>query len=76
MQKYTLIFGLLVLLSSLNAQIINDAQKARLCNEYFNNGEFKKAAECFKDLHEKDKVQDYYYDRYLISLTERQPPIK
>ena len=70
MQKYTLIFGLLVLLSSLNAQIINDAQKARLCNEYFNNGEFKKAAECFKDLHEKDKVQDYYYDRYLISLTE------
>jgi tetratricopeptide (TPR) repeat protein len=70
MQKYTLIFGLLVLLPSLNAQIINDAQKARLCNEYFNNGEFKKAAECFKDLHEKDKVQDYYYDRYLISLTE------
>ena len=66
---YLIIIAVSTILTA-NAQIINDAQKARLCNEYFNNGEFKKAAECFKDLHEKDKVQDYYYDRYLISLTE------
>ena len=66
---YSIIIAISTILTA-NAQIINDAQKARLCNEYFNNGEFKKAAECFKDLHEKDKVQDYYYDRYLISLTE------
>lgn len=66
---YSIIIAVSTILTA-NAQIINDAQKARLCNEYFNNGEFKKAAECFKDLHEKDKVQDYYYDRYLISLTE------
>lgn len=66
---YIIIISVSTILTA-NAQIINDAQKARLCNEYFNNGEFKKAAECFKDLHEKDKVQDYYYDRYLLSLTE------
>ena len=38
--------------------------------EYFKNGEFEKAAECFKDLHEADKTNDLYYDRYLSCLME------
>ncbi len=59
-------------LSNSNAQGNADAQKARLCNEYYNNGEFQKAAECFKDLHEKDRVQDFYYQKYLECLLELQ----
>ena len=72
MQKYILIFGLLFIVSFISAQVNSDVQKARLCNEYYNNGEFQKAAECYKDLHEKDKVQDYYYQRLLACLLELQ----
>jgi tetratricopeptide (TPR) repeat protein len=75
MSKYLFqftIIGLFLTAFSINAQVNSDAQKARLCNEYYNNGEFQKAAECFKDLHEKDKVQDFYYDKYLSCLLELQ----
>lgn len=48
----------------------NTAQKARLCLEYYKNGEFEKAAECFKDIHERDRTQDFYYERYLGCLME------
>ncbi len=69
MYRYSLLLFLLTILSfGIFAQ--SDAQKARLCLEYYKNGEFEKAAECFKDLHEKDRTQDYYYERYLICLNE------
>ena len=48
----------------------NTAQKARLCLEYYKSGEFEKAAECFKDIHERDRAQDFYYERYLGCLME------
>lgn len=71
MLKYISIFIIVSFsIAALKAQVQNDAQKARLCMEYYKNGEFAKAAECFKDLHEKDKTQDYYYERYLSCLLE------
>lgn len=48
------------------------AQDPRLGREYFSNGEFEKAAEIYQQLHEKDRKQDYYYERYLTTLMELQ----
>jgi tetratricopeptide (TPR) repeat protein len=48
------------------------AQDPRLAREYFSNGEFEKAAEIYEQLHEKDRKQDYYYERYLTTLLELQ----
>ena len=73
MQKYIIfLFGFIPFSLSIQAQVPvdNSAQKVRLCMEYFKNGEFEKAAECFKDLHEADKTNDLYYDRYLSCLME------
>jgi len=73
MQKYILLsFSFIFLALSVAAQrpADNSAQKYRLCLEYFKNGEFEKAIECFKDLHEQDRTQDHYYERYLASLLE------
>jgi tetratricopeptide (TPR) repeat protein len=46
------------------------AQDARLAREYFSNGEYEKAADIYKELHEKDKGNDYYFERYLTTLFE------
>lgn len=69
----------LILLSVVSTQLwgqrsrnFNTAQKARLCLQYYNSGEFEKAAECFKEIHEVDRANDYYYQRYRDCLFELQ----
>jgi tetratricopeptide (TPR) repeat protein len=75
--KFQLFF--LILLSALSTQLwgqrsrnFNTAQQARLCLQYYNSGEFEKAAECFKEIHEADRGNDYYYQRYRDCLIELQ----
>lgn len=46
------------------------AQDPRLAREYFANGEFEKAADIYKKLHEQNRNNDYYYERYLTTLLE------
>ncbi len=36
--------------------------------QYFETGEFEKAASLFKDLYEKDKRSNFYFDKYIESL--------
>ena len=55
-----LFFGCLVSLAS--------AQTSRLAMQYFETGEFEKAATLFKDLYEKDKRSNFYFDKYIESL--------
>lgn len=48
-------------------------QESKLANQYFQTGEYEKAAELYKKLFEKTGRNDYYFDRYvncLISLEE------
>jgi tetratricopeptide (TPR) repeat protein len=71
MLKYIFVFVFSVVIIEIKAQNPeNNAQKSRLCLEYSKNGEFEKAAECFRDLHEQDRENDYYYERYLACLLE------
>ena len=45
------------------------AQDVRLAQQYFQNGEYEKAAEIFKSLSESSN-NDFYFQRYIESLTE------
>jgi len=45
-------------------------QKIRLCQEYYKNGEYEKAAQCFLELHEQDKSNDYLYEKLLSCYHE------
>lgn len=60
------------LIISLIAVSYSFGQEARLAREYFSNGEFEKAAELYKNLHEKDRGNEYYYERYYLTLLELQ----
>jgi predicted Zn-dependent protease len=47
------------------------AQDSRLAQQYFQNGEYEKAAVLFEQLYEANPQNDYFFDRYvdcLISL--------
>ena len=44
------------------------AQTSRLAMQYFETGEFEKAASLFKDLYDKDKRSNFYFDKYIESL--------
>ena len=44
------------------------AQASRLAMQYFETGEFEKAAALFKDLYEKDQRSTFYFDKYIESL--------
>lgn len=46
------------------------AQDARLAREYYNNGEFEKAVPLYKKLHDRDRTNDYYFERYYLTLLE------
>lgn len=69
MKKILLLFSLLVLSLPFFAQ---QSQDEKLAIQYFQNGEFEKAAELFEDIF--DKKQDtyiyYYYYQTLISLDD------
>ena len=46
------------------------AQDTRLAREYYTNGEFEKAAPLYKKLHDSDRTNDYYFERYYLTLLE------
>jgi tetratricopeptide (TPR) repeat protein len=56
----------------LSAATTLQAQDPRLAREYFSSGEYEKAADIYQQLHEKERKQDYYYERYLTTLLELQ----
>lgn len=56
---------LLVFLCIANASF---AQDTRLANQYYNTGEYEKAAEIYKQLFEKSKSNNYYFNRYINCL--------
>ncbi len=43
-------------------------QTSRLAMQYFETGEFEKAASLFKDLYQKDPRSTFYFDKYIESL--------
>ncbi|MEM1326988.1 MAG: tetratricopeptide repeat protein [Bacteroidota bacterium] len=45
------------------------AQNARLAQQYYQNGEYAKAASMYKELYAQNERNNYYFDRYLNSLT-------
>jgi tetratricopeptide (TPR) repeat protein len=45
------------------------AQDPRLAQQYFQDGEYEKAAIVYEQLFEKDPRNDYYFDRYISCLT-------
>ncbi|GLR17841.1 tetratricopeptide repeat protein [Portibacter lacus] len=44
------------------------SQDTRLANQYYNTGEYEKAAEMYKQLFEKSKSNSYYFNRYINCL--------
>ncbi len=44
------------------------AQTSRLAMQYFETGEFEKAASLFQELYEKDRRSNFYFDKYIESL--------
>ncbi len=63
--KYLLLTTLLTLtVATLPAY----GQASRLAIQYFETGEFEKAAALFKELYEKDKRSNFYFDKYIESL--------
>ena len=44
------------------------AQTSRLALQYFETGEFEKAAALFQELYEKDRRSNFYFDKYIESL--------
>lgn len=69
--RYSLLlcFCLLATVFTLNAQ------QSRLAQQYYQNGEYAKAASLYERLYEEQNYNDYYFERYvecLISLEEYQ----
>lgn len=46
------------------------AQSPALARKYFSDGEFEKAAELYQQLHERNRQNDYYFERYFVTLLE------
>ncbi|MCP4441063.1 MAG: tetratricopeptide repeat protein [Aureispira sp.] len=46
------------------------AQEARLARIYFANQEYEKAATLYKKLYDKNHTNDYYFERYFVTLIE------
>ena len=44
------------------------AQDSRLANQYYNSGEYEKAAAVYLKLYNKNKKSDHYFNRYVESL--------
>ncbi|MEY3051062.1 MAG: hypothetical protein RLY31_847 [Bacteroidota bacterium] len=58
----------LLLLLWLFLPCVLPAQDAKLAQQYYNDGEFEKAAQVYKRLYESNNKNDYYFDRYLACL--------
>ena len=67
MRYIVLIFTLLIVLAPLaSGQQPND----KLANQYYNTGEYEKAAVLYKKLWDQDKRRTHYYDRFFNCLIE------
>ncbi len=44
------------------------AQKSKLADQYFRNGEYEKSSLLYKDLYKENRRNDYYFSRYLESM--------
>lgn len=64
--KHTGILFFLLFFLSINVF----AQDNRLAQEYFNNGEYEKAASLYEKLYTKNTKNDYYFSRFLACLIE------
>jgi tetratricopeptide (TPR) repeat protein len=51
-------------------QTASQAQSASLARKYFSDGEFEKAASLYKELHERNRSNDYFFERYFLTLLE------
>ncbi len=59
------------LLTSLCAQVTISSggnSESRLAQQYFNSGEYEKAASLYNKLYQKNNANDYYFTRYIESL--------
>jgi tetratricopeptide (TPR) repeat protein len=56
----------IVLLTAIQAS----AQTASLARKYFSDGEFEKAGALYKELHELNRANDYFFERYFVTLLE------
>ena len=56
--KRSFVFIFLLCLSFLAA-----AQQSRLANQYFANGEYEKAATLYRQLYEKEPMNEFYFQR-------------
>lgn len=65
LQKLVLSIGLLIGIMKLGL-----AQEARLARIYFANQEYEKAATLYKKLYDKNHTNDYYFERYFVTLLE------
>ncbi len=66
-------YSLLVCLFFLASIFTLSAQQSRLAQQYYQNGEYSKAASLYQKLYEEQNYNDYYFERYvecLISLEE------
>jgi tetratricopeptide (TPR) repeat protein len=52
----------------LAVRVLGQAQDPRLAEQYYNNGEYEKAAVIFEQLYKKNPSQDYYFNRYVEVL--------
>lgn len=68
--RNSILFISMLLLASLGSSL--QAQDARLAREYYSTGEYEKASIIYKQLHERDRGNDYYYERYFATLLEIQ----
>jgi len=66
MRIFIIIFGFFILAGTANGQSTND----QLANQYYNTGEYEKAAVLYKKLWAKDKRRNHYYDRFFTALLE------
>ncbi len=48
--------------------LITFGQESKLANQYFQTGEYEKAALLYKNLYDKTNQNDYYFNRYLESI--------
>lgn len=65
--KYSFLVIIFLICSNLSGQ------DTRLANQYYNTGEYEKAAQIYQQLFEKSKGNSYYFNRYincLLSLEE------
>lgn len=61
---------LYILLLIITVQASSYAQAASLARKYFSDGEFEKAATLYKELHEENRANDYFFERYFETLLE------